>query len=970
YFPVSLPKNIYPALSTAKYDKLLFRNTHNLGITTNGNYISLYDSPPEKEDYQPDGRIGPYSSCDGYYGEKNSLSLVTEFELKENEGVSVALPINNLEYDPTAFSQIVAAIKSLDLTGNVWVYFDGGLISERFNENETVLQKETLDEGIKYLIDGKYYLYKGRNDGRNQTNDFDNNGILDDDDIDNISPFKHFEDFDNSSDMLSLEAGESKIANFRIVNPDKLKDLRGLRLTVYSPTGAKGKLIINQIRFTESGFTQDKGKTSFAEEIFPAEDDTLINNIFSQKNKDFDARLHFQRDKERTLRVKLKSGEDFSFSKKYSAPIDVSYFKKFGFFIFLKNSSGKTLKTTLIDSRGNEMIKKINLLNYQNNKWHNVETDIKSFENYAYSNKTITKIKFEFINENGNDVFDNDIFIDEIYMEESETFAGFANKNEFVYEDPKAELKTKKGFSIFSAPRLKIGTLFNSQNFLKEETRPEKNFIMNIDSILSFKFVTMDFYAASNLDVFFSEKVYNPNEIFNLKLIRNADKTLPLLFGFIYDYARSGVADQAGLVTLDTKNENRKLSLYLGFKVDRASLKFDYDVDTQKKDINYNNNKYSLDFRFNFEKINVGLFYNIFSKKKREILNGDNSFQNLGYLFSEDFASFYYKSDEKYQYLNLKSNFDLIPNVNFTNSLEYRDSGTKRTNDFVFNAKYDNKSAIDVKINYFGKTNSFFYFEYSRNLENSYSKEYSSIAWEDYFYNFGNNFNSLTPIFFYPPFSSIYKKGGKVIFGEEYRFSSLRDAAGFYFDWSLFLSKRFFLPYKFRFDFIESVSNSLFYKSDYTLTFSLKGEGEVSTNYIKNLNAAYFINQTITLKSFEKIFKTEINFNLNFYLYNNIDLENNISYFLNYSEGITKKEFNHNISFYTKFYKDFYKKNHITEDKEGLDLTVVINFLSNFYHRLDKQSDMISSPLRIYLAPQIGYRFNKNFSLKGTTKFG
>ncbi|HOV14274.1 MAG TPA: hypothetical protein PK771_08330, partial [Spirochaetota bacterium] len=148
YFPVSLPKSVYSVLNSSTYGKLFFRNTHNLGITTNGNYISLYNNPPEKDEYSPDGKIGPYSSSDGYYGEKNSLSLVTEFELKQNEAVSVAIPLSNKDFDWTGFNQVVAAIKSLDLNGTVNIFLDAGLVSERFNENDLTPQKETLDEGI------------------------------------------------------------------------------------------------------------------------------------------------------------------------------------------------------------------------------------------------------------------------------------------------------------------------------------------------------------------------------------------------------------------------------------------------------------------------------------------------------------------------------------------------------------------------------------------------------------------------------------------------------------------------------------------------------------------------------------------------------------------------------------------------------------------------------------------------------
>ncbi|HOV14387.1 MAG TPA: hypothetical protein PK771_08900, partial [Spirochaetota bacterium] len=718
------------------------------------------------------------------------------------------------------------------------------------------------------------------------------------------------------------------------------------------------------------GFTQDKGKNSFAEEIFPAEDETLINNIFSQKNSEFDKRLHFQRDKERTLRIRIKNSENFSVSKKYSTPIDISYFKKFGFFLFLKNNSSKQLLLTLLDSRGNEMKKKIDLSDYNNNKWHNIVFDIKTFENYSFNNKVITQIKFDLINEFGIDIFDNDVFIDEIYMEESEPFVGFANKNEFIYEDSKLEFKTKEGFNVFGSPKFRVATIFTTDNFLKEEMRLNKNYILNIDSSFGFKFITMDFNILSLIDIFFRTKVYNPNETFGFKVTKNPDKKLPLIFGFIYDYNRNSILDSAGIIQLNTKNENRRLILNLGFKFDNISLKVDYDIDTQKKDILYNNNKFIVDFKLNFEKINFGLLYNIYNKKRTPQLSGSNSMENFGYIFSEDFTTFFYEGENKYQYLNLKSNFNIIANVDFTNSIEYRDFVIKQTSDFNFFTKYDNKSTIDIKLSYNGETKSFFNTEYVRTLENSYIKDYSSINWGDYFYNFGNNFNYLTPLFFYPPFSGIYRKDGKIIFGFDYRFGNLRDSLKFDINWSIFLTKSFFLPYKFTFSFIESIVNRVFYTSDYTFTFGLYGEGEISTTFFKNLNATYLLNQTINIKSQEKSFKSEIILGLNIYLFNNIDMENSFSYFLTYTEGINKKEFNHEINFKTKFYKDFYKKNYITGDKEGVDITIITEFSSNFYQRLDTLTDMLNNPIKVYLTPEVGYRFNKNLKIQGSTKFG
>lgn len=971
YFPVTIPKLIYPKiLNNATCGKLFFCNTHTQGITTNGSYVSLYNNPPEKDDYSDSNRIGPYSSCDGYYGEKNTLSLVTDFELNANQAVSIAIPLSNDQYNYTNFFQVVTAIKSMNLEGTVNIFLDAGLISEQFTNGNTTIQTETLDEGIKYLIDDKFYLYKGKNDGLNQTNDFDNNGILDADDITEITPFKYFESFDNSSDYLTLNSGESKIANFRIINAGKLKNIRGFRLTIYSQNGAKGKLIINQLRFTESGFTQEIGKNSYAEEIFPAEDDVLIKNIFSQKNSDFDKKLHYQREKERTLRVRLKNNEELSISKKYSTPIDIRYFKKIGLFIFLKNDSNKTLSISLLDSKGNTLKKKVNLSDYKSMEWHNIAFNIKDFDNYSRSNKVVTQIGFDFINENNIDITDNDVFIDEVYMEESEVFAGFSNKNEFIYEDNKIDFKTKKGFSIFSSPKIRITTLFTTNNFLIDEMKMQNNYQLNIDSALSFKFLSTDFSILYDNDIIFQSKVYTPNESFQLKIEKSADKSNPLIFGLTYDYKKNGTLDSANILNLGSSNQNRKFVSDIGFKISNISLIVGHDIDSVKGDNLYTYSKYKAEFKLSYEKVNFGIIYNIYNKRERKSLSGSNSMDNFIYLFSEDFISFFYEGDNKYQYFNMKSNFQLFNNIDFTNTIDFKDNGLKGTSDFTFDTKYDNKSTLDIKVSFSGTTKSFFNIEYYRTVENSYIREYSSIDWQDYFNNFSNSFCYITPLMFFPPFSSLYRKNEKVIFGENYRFANLKDSVKLYFDWSIFLIKSYFLPYKFTLSLLESVVNTVIYSPDYTITFALNGKGERSTPYFKNITLNYALTETINLKSSEKNFKTETNVVLNLYLFNNIDIENSFSYIINYTEAIIKKEFNHNISFITKFYKDFYKTNFVTNDKEGIDLTISMEYASIFYNRLNGISDMLDNPLKIYLTPQFGYRFNKNFKIQGTTKFG
>ncbi|OHD14710.1 MAG: hypothetical protein A2Y34_01200 [Spirochaetes bacterium GWC1_27_15] len=973
WFPVSIP-TIYKELNGVTYGKLYYRNLHKYGITANASYMSLYDSIPDRDGWVADSQIGPYSSNDGYNGEKNSLSLVTEFDLQAGEAISIATPLTDSNFDFTKFPELTAAIKVLELTGNVDIYLDCGLISEKFNALDNLTQKETMDEGLKYLVNN-FYLYKGKNDGQNSTNDFNGNGLLDIDTTSDISKLKYFTNFDNSADYFTVGTGDKKVVNFKIDYPERLKNPRGLRLTIYSKNGASGKLFFNQLRFTETGWEYGSvlfGKKidSYAQEIFPAEDSLLEANIFSQKNKDFDSKLHFQRFRERTLRVKLKKDEQIFIKKRFLTPIDISYFKKLGFFLFLQNHSSKMLNIYLKDTQGNEIVYKTSLFDKKDGLWHKIMCDFNQFQNYDSSSKQITEVKFEFLN---NDSVDNTIFIDEIFMDEPNTFFGFGTRNEFNYYDSGLNLKTKGGFSIFSNPLIKLMTSFNTENFLRNELKPDKNYILTNEFTMSFKFVTLDFFVNSNLDfVFKNYSVYNPKEDFRLKVIRNPSQKLPLFFTFFYDYKKTGIPDAAGNLSLSAKNENRKLLLDIGFQIPFVFLKTGYNIDTLKKEVFYNSNKFDVNFRVNVSDISFKIVYSIDNKRKQSNLSGVFSLDNLGYVFYEDFTSFFYEGEQKSQLLNLKTDFNFFTNFSFTNEIEYKDAGSflGTKNSFVFNNKYSNKSIFDIKTSFNSQTKSFFIAEYKRSIDNSYQKDYQNIYWDVYFYNFGNSFNYITPLFFFPPFSSIYTQNKKRLFGENIRFASFGDTLKFTLDWSIYLQKIMFLPYKFVFTIVESITNLVNYNSVYDISFSLFGTGELKSGDFNNISLEYSITQNINIKPTQTDFKTENNLTLNFYLLNGMSIENIFSYNILYTDSTPKKEFNHSFSFASKLYKDFFKKNYELDDVEGVELTFLLEATSNFYQRLDRITDNLDNPLKVYFTPTVGYRFNKNITVSGKTRFG
>jgi len=977
WFPVSIPIATFtPAMDNSKFGQLFFRNMHKSGNTTNKDYLSIYDTNPSPENWSSGNTIGPYSSSDGYNGEKNTLSLITEFNLGANEAVSIALPLAlDSQNDYSRFAELTAAIKKIELTGSVRLYFDAGSVTELFNSSDTTVQKEQVDEGIKYSIvnPSAFNMYKSRGDGINVINDFDNNGVLDDDTVTNITKFNDVQTALNYIDITG--ASDKSVANFKILNPERLKNIRALRLTIYSQSGASGRLLFNQLRLLESGWDYDKTKTSDATEIFPAEDPDLNNHIFSVDNKTFDSKLHFQRFRERTLRVRLKKSESFYIEKRLFNPVEISYFKKFGFFTMLKYPSGRKIKLTLIDTVGNEMSKTTDLSYFTQQGWNQIVNYFTDFDGYANNNKSINTIRIDFLNEasEASNTFDNVLFLDEFYMDESNTFVGFGSKNEFVYQDPGLKLETKSGFTIFSSPSIKMITGFSTENFLNEEMKPNKNYLLSNDSSLGFRFVTIDFGVNSYFDyIFRNYSYYNPNETLRLKISRTYDKNLPLLFTIFYDYKRSGLPDFINNWILSSKSEERKILLELGGQTQYFTLKTGYDIDTIKNITTTTQNKINGEIKLSFENVNYRTLYNISNKRQRPYLSGNFSLDNLTYIFSEDFTSFGYEGDEKFQFLESNLTVNLLPLLTLSNNVNVRQFGLFSNNSQIYNfgLNYLNKISFEVKIEYNNDKKIFFTGELSRRIDDSFAKIYQSLNWSDYFDNFSKSITNNGVTFFYPPFSSLYNKAGLNMFGQNTRFDLLSDSLRMIFDWSAFLDKRFFIPNKFIFNFIESISNSVFYNPSYNFIFTLSGLGYFFSAYFREINSEYIITEDLNLKNGENIYKTQTSISLNFYLFNGMDIESAINYDITYYESTLRKEISQSIIFKAKIYKDFYKKNFVTNDKYGFDLNFLLEVNSSFYNRFDKITEMLDSPLKLYFTPSLGYRFNRNVRITGNTKLG
>lgn len=962
WYPISLP-TIYSELTLANFGKLFYRNTHKSLIKSNSSYISIFSNDlPEKEDFIDGSNIGPYSSLDGYNNEKNSLSLIAEFDLKADEYISFALPIKEMDTDIdfSNFKEFSIALKTIDTNGNVKIYVDAGLIGEIFNPYLTNVQKEGFDEGIKYLI-GSNYLYKSKNDGINVSNDFDEDGQLS---YDSTPDITRFIDSDTLNPFVDIFPNFKKVVNFKIENPELLKKIKGVRITIYSKTGANGKILFNQFRFIESGWSYDRTKSSYGIEIFPAEDEFLKNNIFSINNSEFDKKLHFQRFRERTLKINLKKNERFSISKDFITPININRFKKIGFFLLLKQNSKRVLQFKLKDSEGNNIYKKLDLSNLSYGKWHQIEFDISSFD--GYSNGYINNIEFDFQNELS-DIEDKILFIDEIYLQDPQLPVGFSTKNEFIYHDPQVDLKYKN-FSIFKNPYIKIAINFNTINFTLYPFSPLNNFSLNNEITLRFNFIGFNFN-------FFEDHAFLLNYNFFIlskqksitNISRNFTKENPLLFTFFYEFQKLEYEKD---IIMNKFNLNRRIFLEVGTKFDYFYWKLKFDSISKKRESSNNSTTMEYEHKLNFEESDHKLVYTVISEKKENYLTGLFSFDNFAMIFNEDLKLFFEDSINKSQNLRIYLSFNIIPDLKYSNETSLFNNGyITSINKAGFKTIFKNNNTFDLKINYYEKKETFFTLWYKRDIGFYYENSYMVIDWLSYFKEFGISLNAIFPIIFYPPFSSLLSSTFAIENFKSLNFDELKDEIGFELDWSIFLKDYLFLPYKFKMKIIEKDTNILSYFSIYDLTFILYGKGETFNIYFKNISLEYSIQENIKIEN-NRDFITGISFLLIFLFYNELKIDNEITYHMDYNEFYPKREIKNSFSFKNTIYKNFFKYDPQINDKKGIDLLIKIEINSYFYTRLDKVTENNDIPFTIILEPKVGYRFNKYITLSVNLKLG
>ncbi|MCG8570498.1 MAG: hypothetical protein MJB14_10195, partial [Spirochaetes bacterium] len=69
-----------------------------------------------------------------------------------------------------------------------------------------------------------------------------------------------------------------------------------------------------------------------------------------------------------------------------------------------------------------------------------------------------------------------------------------------------------------------------------------------------------------------------------------------------------------------------------------------------------------------------------------------------------------------------------------------------------------------------------------------------------------------------------------------------------------------------------------------------------------------------------------------------------------------------------EIYKNFFKKNYITNDQYGIEMIFTLENITQLYQKIDGIPDQTDTPLYMTFTPKLGYRFNKNLKLSGIIK--
>lgn len=974
WYPVSTPDDTFTELagfnSTDIYGKLFFKNMH-IDKQLSADYLSIYDENRNISAYTDNGTIGPYSSSDGFSYDnnmenlvkiKNSKSLIMDVELEPQNAVSIAIPITEMELNNNYFTNLTALIDSIDLSSEVRLFIDAGNISERFDTAESIPQEETSDEGLVYY-DAKrgIHLLKGKNNGINSTNDFDKNGILSFDNPEQITKFIYIDEDNTQSNYLSIKNKHKAINNFKIANPDILKSAKSIRLTVFNPSTSStvtGKLLFNQLRLVESSWQSDVQKStpddkiSSVKEIFPAEDSYLINHIFSQKMETVDSNLHFQRYRERTLKVTIGKNESMKFYKHFSPAIRIDQFQNLYFFILLDEKINRTITLQLIDTYGFMIEKDIDFSKLSTNKWNEINIELQKIKNYSSSNKNITTIRFIIPENVSEDI--KSFYLDEIYMDNIIPLVSDAVSFEFNYEDPEFSLSNNK-VTFFKSPFLNFTSSFITKNFPVDELSPINNH-------------TFKFNAGIGAEIFgikhtFSTEQHFPvidNEIFNIydslyfQLFRESEKMSPVFFKINYAAILTGYNKYQ---TID-----RSFNIEHGLKTNYFTLTQLYSTQATQESLLIHNNKLSHEIRTGFNEFTFNFTQSLFTAGEGRMSDKITSFSNLPDIFQYDFPYLVLSSENKTSEAKMEFLTQPLEFLKYNFNCNY----SMISNDMLYNIQENYLTTgflhiFYILITYSDSSFTFSEISFNRSVKLKSESKSNNLYWDSHFIEGLNLFTEQYPLILLPPLSGLFTNfGEKEVFDNTIIFDEKVDNLNLKFTWKEFLDNLYFIPEDLSFNLRIKTVNLVEFTEDISISFSTGSINEFKLSNLRNFMFDYKFNQNFSFNKndFSSVSNFEISQGL--YIDNSFEISWSIIDSIEYTKTNTDDFLKNSLTNNATLYKNFFKESDNGE-YSGIEVSFMVKFIIESLHFLHNVPETLYKPLSSYVEPSIGYRFNKYF---------
>lgn len=492
-FPASPSAITGAGLDRNSRGKLVYKDYRSYSPLGGGTLNAYTWDPPDEQiyPYETGSRPGPYTALPDTSGIDGEV-MVLEYELEANEWAGAFLPVIPGEdgVDLSGFDSLTFYWKSLDETGTVNRYLHLGAVSEDLDGDGLLDEENSIySRGFDFndSANGSILLVGGGPDltgNRSlESEDFNDNGILDQDDEDFTIP--------NPMGAMSVtpeEQWKRVTIDFSEGDKKKLISSRGIRLYIEESGGASatGRLIVSGFTFQGSPMVLDESPSGSIEEASDVivlreisegfslnQPPELLTAVYPEVQENF----HPQDTEQQVLEVDWDStggtNNSLLLIKGYTTPVPASQYRKLSMYLRVPalSNPGTTTMTVSLTGADGEGIKAA-FTPPQFDDWRKLEIDLDAREvllageTLADSSVTYTStggtLSLFSIKMDGSTT--GTLYVDEVHCEDSLVNLGFGAAGSVEYKRPGKLLYTE-GVDILKDIRVYQEASFSTRDF-------------------------------------------------------------------------------------------------------------------------------------------------------------------------------------------------------------------------------------------------------------------------------------------------------------------------------------------------------------------------------------------------------------------------------------------------------------------------------------------------------------------------